>query len=126
MSYELTGTISVLNDIQVVNDRFKKREFVVVVKDGAYEQHIKLQTTQDRTDILHDCYEGQEVKVFFNLQGKPFTNREGKTMYFTNLNCWKIEKVGMIEQDKPLNKKETVIVPNDNNNDDGIIDLLPF
>ena len=33
MRYELSGTLTVIKDLQVVNDRFKKREFVVMIDE---------------------------------------------------------------------------------------------
>ena len=35
--------------------------------------------------------EGDEINVFFNLKGKPYTNKEGVTSYFSNLDAWRIE-----------------------------------
>ena len=59
--------------------------------DGNYPQHIKFQVTQDRCALLDTMKVGQQVKVLFNLRGRPFQNREGQTVYYTNLEAWRIE-----------------------------------
>lgn len=92
MSYELTGTITEIYETQQISDKFSKREIVVEVPDGSYTQYIKLQFTQDKCSLLDSYAEGQEVKVSFNLSGKPYT-KNGVTQYFTNLQAWRIEAV---------------------------------
>jgi hypothetical protein len=94
-SYEATGRIVALLPTQQVTGTFKKREFVIEMQDGAYPQHIKFQMTQDKTAQLDSYAVGHDVKVLFNLRGKPFT-KDGKTMYFTNLEAWRIEPTGTI------------------------------
>jgi len=97
MSYELTGKIHVVMDTQKVSEKFQKREFVVhtekVMPTWTKEDHIKFQLTQDRCDILDGFSAGEEVKVSFNLTGRPWTNKEGVTAYFTNLEAWRIERM---------------------------------
>ncbi|HLP29242.1 MAG: DUF3127 domain-containing protein [Ignavibacteria bacterium] len=90
-SFEAVGTMHVVMDTQQVKDTFKKREFVIEMQDGNYPQHIKFQVTQDRCALLDNFKVGQQVKVLFNLRGRPFQNREGQTVYFTNLEAWRIE-----------------------------------
>ncbi len=90
-SYEALGTLHVVMDTQQVKDTFKKREFVLEMQDGNYPQHIKFQVTQDRCALLDNFKVGQQVKVLFNLRGRPFQNREGQTVYFTNLEAWRVE-----------------------------------
>lgn len=90
-SFETVGTMNVIMDTQQVKDTFKKREFVIEMQDGNYPQHIKFQVTQDRCALLDSFKVGQEVKVLFNLRGRPFQNKEGQTVYFTNLEAWRIE-----------------------------------
>ncbi len=93
MAYDATGKIhEIFPEIQV-SDKFRKREFVVEIQDGMYANFIKFELSQDKCNLLDGYKNGQEIKVHFNLSGKPFTNKEGKTMYFNNLRAWKIEGV---------------------------------
>jgi hypothetical protein len=95
MSFEITGKlIEKYNTIQV-NDRFKKREFVLerTESNGGMEftDHIKFQLTQDRCDLIESVGLNDEVKVSFNIRGNKW-ERDGKVNYFTNLDAWRIEK----------------------------------
>lgn len=90
-TYEAVGKMYRIMETQQVKDTFRKREFVIEMQDGNYPQHIKFQVTQDRCDMLDRYQVGQEVTVFFNLRGRPFTNREGQEVFFTNLEAWRIQ-----------------------------------
>jgi spore germination protein YaaH len=67
---------------------------VLEIQDGNYPQHIKFQVTQDRCAILDSYKVGQQLKVMFNLRGRPFQNKDGQTLYFTNLEAWRVEAAG--------------------------------
>src|SRR5690349_14297119 len=92
MAYDAQGKLHEIFDEQQVSEKFRKREFVLEIPDGAYTQFIKFQLTQDKCSLLDQYKVGDEVKVAFNLSGKPFT-KNGTTMYFTNLGAWRIEPV---------------------------------
>lgn len=90
MSLESSGKLLEIFDEQQVSEKFKKREFVLEIPDGNYPQQVKFQLSQDKCSLLDQFKVGQEIKVQFNLQGKPFT-KNGTTMYFTNLGAWRLE-----------------------------------
>ena len=90
MSFDVQGKLHEIFDEQQVSDKFRKREFVLEIPDGSYTQFIKFQLTQDKCNVLDQFKVGEEVKVNFNLSGKPFT-KNGTTMYFTNLQAWRVE-----------------------------------
>lgn len=92
MSFEVQGKLHEKFDTQQINDSFKKREFVLEIEDGNYTQHVKFQLTQDRCDLLNDFNKGESIQVSFSLAGRPYTNKEGNTVYFTNLNAWRVVK----------------------------------
>ena len=96
MSYEIAGKIIVKSDTQVISDRFKKREFVILKEENnagtVFTDHIKFQLTQDRVDLLNDVNLEDEIKVTFNVRGNKW-EKDGKTNYFTNLDAWRIEKL---------------------------------
>lgn len=102
MSFEISGKIiEKYNTIQV-NDRFKKREFVIekTESNGGMEftDHIKFQLTQDRCSLVDNIEVNDEVKVSFNIRGNKW-ERDGKVNYFTNLDAWRIEKVQADQSD---------------------------
>jgi single-strand DNA-binding protein len=56
-----------------------------------------------------DAYaEGQQITVSFNLRGREYQSKEGKTMYFTNLQAWKVEANGQTPQLPQSNDFPTV------------------
>jgi len=91
MSFDVQGRLHEIFDEQQVSEKFRKREFVLEIPDGSYTQYIKFQLTQDKCNALDQFKIGDDVKVAFNLSGKPFT-KNGTTMYFTNLGAWRIER----------------------------------
>ncbi|GAB3814652.1 DUF3127 domain-containing protein [Pontibacter rugosus] len=90
MSFDIQGKLYEIFEEQQVSDKFKKREFVLEIPDGSYTQYVKFQLTQDKCSLLDSYKNGDEVKVTFNLTGKPF-NKNGQTLYFTNLQAWRME-----------------------------------
>jgi single-strand DNA-binding protein len=81
MSYEITGTLVKKYETETKGESFRVRDFVIKANDGG-------QTTQDRTAIIDDLNEGDEIKVHFDLRGRQWQEK-----YFTNLNAWRVEKV---------------------------------
>ena len=103
MSFELTGKLIVKEDTVNISDRFKKREFVIDVpndRNPEWNDTIKFQTTQDRTELIEPYNLGDEIKVAFNIRGNKW-ERDGKVNYFTNLEAWRIDKVGAGEGSAP-------------------------
>ena len=106
MSFEQKGVFYKIFDSEKITDSFQKREFVLQVQDGAYEQLIKFQLTQDACDLLDNFSEGEAVTVNFNLRGREYI-KGGEAMYFTNLQAWRLtaDLSDQPEQtDPPLNE----------------------
>ena len=85
-SFELTGTLKVLEDVQTFASGFTKREFVIEVPDGKYPQMVKFECVRDKIDQLNSLSVGDELKVTFDIRGNEYNGR-----YYVNLNAWKIE-----------------------------------
>lgn len=92
MSFDVTGKIHEIFPEQQVTEKFRKREFVLELQDGMYQQYIKFQMTQDRCAALENFATGDDVKVYFNLTGRAGTAKDGSTVYYTNIVAWKLEK----------------------------------
>ncbi|MEJ8801800.1 DUF3127 domain-containing protein [Pontibacter sp. H249] len=90
MSFDIQGKLYEAFEEQQISEKFRKREFVLEIPDGSFTQYVKFQLTQDKCNLLDQFKNGDEVKVTFNLTGKPFT-KNGQTMYFTNLQAWRME-----------------------------------
>ena len=90
---EVTGKVKVINAEQQVSAAFKKRELVVTT-DEQYPQHIMIEFTQDKCDLLSNYKPGESVKVSINLRGREWVNPQGETKYFNSIQGWRIERVG--------------------------------
>lgn len=90
MSFEITGTLVKKYETETKGESFRVRDFVIKANDGGqYDNFVKFQTTQDRTSIIDDLNEGDEIKVHFDLRGRQWQDK-----YFTNLNAWRVEAMG--------------------------------
>lgn len=89
MSFEITGTLVKKYEVETKGESFRVRDFVIKANDGGqYDNFVKFQTTQDRTAIIDDFNEGDEIKVHFDLRGRQWQEK-----YFTNLNAWRVESL---------------------------------
>ena len=113
---EVKGNIKVINDTQVISDKFSKLEFVVTTND-TYPQDILIQLTQDKCGLLNIFKVGQNVEVSINLRGREWTSPKGEVKYFNTIEGWKISGEQQQEQ-TPVNNSAT--------QNDGDDDLLPF
>ncbi len=104
MSFELTGKLIEKYDVIQVSDRFRKREFVIMItseRSGMeFTDYAKFQLTQDRCDLIDPYNLNDEIKVSFDISGNKW-EKEGKVTYFTNLRAWKIEPAGGEQQAPP-------------------------
>src|SRR6478735_10037602 len=98
MSLEVTGKLLVKYDAQQVNDRFKKREFVMELAEeingNVYTNYAKMQLVQNKCDILDRFNVGDTLSVNFNIKGNRY-EKEGRTSYFSNIDAWRLEKADM-------------------------------
>jgi hypothetical protein len=128
--YQLKGVLKVINDTQVISDRFSKREFVVETQD-MYPQFISFQSTQDKCALLDKYNLGDLVEVSFNLRGREWTSPQGELKYFNSLEAWRIEKAGNaggmsdmnMESDALAVSKTESLLENSSNDEE---DDLPF
>lgn len=97
MSLKIEGKLLVKYDTAQVNDRFKKREFVVEIYDEVngqtYTNYGKFQAVQTKCEVLDKFNEGDMITVHFNLKGNRW-EKDGKVNFISNLDAWKIEKAG--------------------------------
>jgi hypothetical protein len=104
MSFEIEGKLIEKFETVVVSDKFQKREFVIQTEENAngsiYTEDIKFQTVQAKCDSLNYVNVGDNIKVSFNIKGRKW-EKEGKVSYFTNLDAWRVEKVGEASNSQP-------------------------
>jgi hypothetical protein len=90
MEYQITGKVAEVYQVVRVNERFRKREFVIEHKESGsgqpYVDYIKFQLTQDKCEIIDESWLRQEVTVTFNIKGNRW-EKNGLVNYITNLNA---------------------------------------
>ena len=92
MSYELTGVLVEVSETKLINDRLSKRDVVIETTSGSYKEEILFQLVNDRCNLIDGYLEGEQITVNFNLKGKRY-EKEGRTVFFNNLDIWKIKGV---------------------------------
>lgn len=100
MAYEAEGKLYKKFDTDQVTEKFRKREFVIEMEDGAYPQIVKFQLTQNNCEKLDGYNEGDQIKVTFSLRGREYS-KDGRTSYFTNLDAWRLEKANASQNSAP-------------------------
>ena len=89
---EVSGRIKMIDETKAFGaNGFRKRELVVTT-DEQYPQHIMIEFTQDKCDLLNAYTVGEPVKVSINLRGREWVNPQGETKYFNSIQGWRIEK----------------------------------
>ena len=73
MNYEVTGKLIYKEATQKISDRFQKREFVIEVeneKNPQWNDFVKVQLIQDRCDLKETIQLNENIKVYYNLNGR--------------------------------------------------------
>ena len=123
---EVQGKIKLVGNVQEITDSFRKREIILVTQEQ-YPQTLCIDFVQEKTDLLNDFKEGQEVKIGINLRGREWENPEGIIKYFTSLQGWRIEFLQDENSDheQPGLESLTPFEPADDLNKEDLDDL-PF
>ena len=123
---EVQGKIKLVGNVQEITDSFRKRELVIVTQEQ-YPQTLCVEFVQDKTDLLNDFQEGQEVKIGINLRGREWKNPEVIIKYFTSLQGWRIELLqdqNIEDEQRGLDSLTPFEPADDINKED--LDDLPF
>jgi hypothetical protein len=116
---DITGILYKKFQTREFKNNFTKREFILEDDiNQEYPQYITFQLIKDRCTLLDKCNEGDTLKVYFNLQGREWTNPEGKVVYFNSIVAWKIEG-GSAKESKENKEPDLGLTNND------VLDLLP-
>ncbi len=94
---EVLGRIKMVGPVQDVSPTFRKRELVVTTEEQ-YPQHIMIEFTQDKCDLLNQFQIGEQVRVGINLRGREWVNPQGETRYFNSIQGWRIDRPQQMQQ----------------------------
>lgn len=88
---DIKGKVHEVSEIINVTETFKKRELIVeYAENPQYPEFIKFEAMQDKVNLFDNLKKGDDVEVVFNLRGRPWTDRNGKTAYFNSLIAWRV------------------------------------
>jgi hypothetical protein len=88
---EIEGIVKVIKDEHQVSEKFKKREIVVTTEE-TYPQHILIEFSQDKCNLVDNRNVGDRVKVSVNISGREWADpKTGEVRYFNSIKGWKIE-----------------------------------
>jgi hypothetical protein len=88
------GVIYKINEIQNISEKFKKRDFVLEIKNNeAYVQKVMFTLILDKVDAINNCSVGDAVTVDYDLQGKEWTSPDGTVKFFNTLSVKGVTKV---------------------------------
>ena len=73
---DIKGKVHEVAPTVQVTDSLKKRELIVeYVENPQYPEYLKFEAIQDRCNLLDNVKAGDDVEVFFNLRGRPWTDK---------------------------------------------------
>ena len=124
LDMEIKGKVHEVGATQQVSETFKKRDLIVeYAENPTYPEYIRFEALQDKTALLDTFKAGDEVEVFFNLRGRPWTDKTGKTSYFNSLVIWRINAIAA---GAPAASTPAYAAPVDVSSAPGEDDDLPF
>jgi hypothetical protein len=88
---EIKGKVHEVAPTVQVTDSLKKRELILeYIENPQYPEYLKFEAIQERCNLLDNVKVGDDIEVFFNLKGRPWTDKTGKKTYFNSLQLWKV------------------------------------
>ena len=81
---KFVGTIKKIGPVQVISEKFSKREFVLRSLDK-FPQDVQFEVTQNGCESLDSFKIGDLVEVAFSLRGREWINPKNEAKYFNTL-----------------------------------------
>lgn len=100
--FKVQGTLKVKGDTVQVSEKFSKREFVLSITDGDYNQAVSFQLSQKNVTLLDAVDEGDECEISFNLKGREWVSPQGEVKYFNTLDAFRVEMKGSNDAEPPF------------------------
>lgn len=91
---KVTGKVHNIGKVQIVSEKFKKREIVIQTKEGNYPEHRLIQFTNDRMGLLDNISQGMDVSININMKGRLWTGNDGIEKCFNTDEGFTIEQIG--------------------------------
>jgi len=88
---KIKGTVYKVSQEEVKSEKFKKREVILEVIEGTYKQHLTVQFSNAKCDLLNNVRQGDMISVSINLKGRLWTGADGIEKCFNTIEGWQIE-----------------------------------
>jgi hypothetical protein len=104
---KIKGTVYKVSQEEVKSEKFKKREVILEVIEGTYKQHLTVQFSNAKCDLLNNVRQGDMISVSINLKGRLWTGADGIEKCFNTIEGWQIEadSLGSTNTNVPIQKK---------------------
>jgi translation initiation factor IF-3 len=89
---QVTGKVLRVLDTKTTGANAFKSRSIHVKTDEQYPQTLDIQFNQEKSSLLDNYKEGDNVKIDINLRGREWVNEKGETSVFNSIAGWKIEK----------------------------------
>jgi len=109
MSYDITGTVKEVGEVQTFSSGFTKAVLVVTDSSGKFEQDIPFEFLKESVEKLDGVEVGDEVEVTFDIRGNEYNGK-----YYCSLVGWKLKtqsKGGSVPQNSVPSDKFGEQVP---------------
>lgn len=92
---DIKGKVHEISQVITVSEKFKKRELILeYAENPTYPEFVKFEAVQDKVNLFDNINVGDQVELFFNLRGRAWTDKMGKTSYFNTLAVWRLTPLG--------------------------------
>lgn len=119
MSFEITGKLSWIGEVQTFDSGFQKRDFLIENQSGEYVNKYMFTLMKDKVSLVPTYNLGDEVTVKFSIRCNEHNGR-----YYTNLNAFYIsgEPAQQTYAPQPATTQEPPPMPDfDNNVDEEVL-----
>lgn len=102
---KVKGQLIEVSPVQEISDKFRKREVIICVTNGRYEDYFKFEAINDACQQLDSIPLLTNVVVDGYLSGRKYVDAKGETKYITNVRLRTI-KFDSTEDSEPIQHVE--------------------
>lgn len=99
--FSLTGKVDFIGQPEQITDNFSKRDLVLFIpndKNPNYPNHVLLQASNAKMELLNTVQQGQDVEVGFFINGRRIQTKDGRSMVINNLSINSLTVSGQTQQ----------------------------
>lgn len=102
---KVTGQLIDVTPLQEISEKFRKREVIICVTNGRYDDYYKFEAINDACQQLDGIALLTSVVVEGYLSGRKYVDAKGETKYITNVRLRTI-KPQSSEEPEPIQHVE--------------------